>query len=126
MFNNFFENQSIWNTLNTKNSVVEDHDIEPGIAEDHYQDVDGEDVAPEILIIAPHFCQNLAEMGSNFFGSLNQKSGSISISGIQSSNSCKKNHGKILIVAEVIRRLVTDTLEKTKIEIWPFMWLFGG
>ena len=27
---------------------------------------------------------------------------------------------KILIVAEVIRRLVTDTLEKTRIEIWPF------
>ena len=65
-------------------------------------------------------------MGSKFFEGLNQKSGSISISGIQSSNSCKKNHGKILIVAEVIRRLVTDSLEKTRIEIWPFMWLFGG
>ena len=24
------------------------------------------------------------------------------------------------------RRLVMDTLEKTRIEIWPFMWLFGG
>ena len=30
----------------------------------------------------------------------------------------------MLIVAEVIRRLVTDTLKKTRIEIWPFMWLF--
>ena len=86
MFNNFFENKSIWNTLSTKNSEVEDHDIEPGIAEDHYQDVYEEDVAPEILIIAPHFCQNfgknMAEMGSKFYGSLNQKSGSISFSGI--------------------------------------------
>ena len=51
----------------------------------------------------------LPEMGSKFFGGLNQKSESISFSGIQSSNSCKRNHGKILIVAEVIRRLVTDT-----------------
>ena len=33
------------------------------------------------------------------------------------------NHGKILIVAEVIRRLVMDTLEKTRIEIWPFICL---
>ena len=32
----------------------------------------------------------------------------------------------MLIVAEVIRRLVTDTLEKTRIEIWPFMWLLGA
>ena len=65
-------------------------------------------------------------MGSKFFGGLNQKSESISFSGIYSSNSCKKNHGKILIVAEIIRRLVTDTFEKTRIEIWPFMWLFLG
>ena len=28
-------------------------------------------------------------------------------------------HVKILIAAEVIRRLVTDNLEKTRIEIWP-------
>ena len=67
-----------------------------------------------------------AVRGLNIFGSLNQKSESIRISAIESSNSCKKNHGKIIFVAEVIRRLVTDTLEKTQIEIWPFMWLFGG
>ena len=59
--------------------------------------------------------KNLGEMGTKCFGGLNQKSGSSSISGIQSSNSCKKNHGKILIVAEVIRRLVTDTLGKPKL-----------
>ena len=47
--------------------------------------------------------------GLKCFGGLNQKSESISFSGIESSNSCKKNHGKILIVAEVIRRFVTDT-----------------
>ena len=60
------------------------------------------------------------------FGGLHQKSESISFLRIYSSNSCKKDHGKILIVAEVIRRLVTDTLEKTRTEIWSFMWLFGG
>ena len=48
MFNNYFENKSIWNTLSTKNLVVEEHDIEPDID----QDVDVEDVAPEILIIS--------------------------------------------------------------------------
>ena len=58
--------------------------------------------------------KNLAEMGTKCFGGL-KKSGCSSISGIQSSNSCKKNHGKILIVAEVIRRLVTDTLGKPEL-----------
>ena len=70
--------------------------------------------------------KNLAEMGSNFFGGLNQKSDSITFSWIKSSNSCKKNHGQILIVTEFIRRLVMETLEKNRIEILPFMWLFGG
>ena len=78
----------------------------------------------------PHFCQFgkiLAEMGSKMFGGIfNHKSESLSISGIWSSNSCEKNHGKILFVAEVSRRLVTDTLEKTRNLIWPFLWLFGG
>ena len=43
----------------------------------------------------PNFCKNLAEMGSKVLR------GYIRISGIWSSNSCKNNHGKILIVAEV-------------------------
>ena len=66
---------------------------------------------------------NRAEMGSKMFGGLNQKSGYIRISGIYSSNSCKNNDGNILIVAEVTRLWVTDTLEITRIEIWPFKWL---
>ena len=49
----------------------------------------------------PNFCKNLAEMASKVLRGLNQKSGYIRISGICSSNSCKNNHGKILIVAEV-------------------------
>ena len=49
----------------------------------------------------PNFCKNLAEMGSKVLRGLNQKSGYIRISGIWSSNSCKNNHGKILIVAKV-------------------------
>ena len=36
------------------------------------------------------FAKNLAKMGSKFIGGLNQKSGSIFISGTKSSNSCKK------------------------------------
>ena len=48
------------------------------------------------------------------FGGLNQKSGYICISGVNSSNSCKNNHVKILIVAEVTKLSVTETLkEKT-------------
>ena len=43
----------------------------------------------------------LAEIGSKMFGELNQKSGYIRISGIKSSNSCKDNQGKILVLAEV-------------------------
>ena len=74
----------------------------------------------------PNSAKFLAKMGPKSFGGLNQNSESISFLGIQSSNSYKKNNGKILILAEVIRLLVTDTLEKTRIEIWPFMWLFGG
>ena len=31
------------NNNEADDEVVEDHDIEPGIAEDHYQDVDEED-----------------------------------------------------------------------------------
>ena len=54
------------------------------------------------------FAKFLAKMGSKFFGGLNQKSGSISVLGIKFSNSCKKNYGKILIIAEFIRRLVMD------------------
>ena len=73
--------------------------------------------------MGPNFCPRWAQ---NFFGGLNQKSESIIFSGIEFSNSCKKNHGKILIVAEVIRFLVMDTLEKIRIEIWPFVWLFGS
>ena len=51
----------------------------------------------------PNFCENLAEMGLKVFRGLDQKSGYIRISGIESSNSCKNNHGKILIVAEVTK-----------------------
>ena len=79
----------------------------------------------------PNFCKNLAEMGSKVLRGLNQKSGYIRISGIWSSNSCKNNHGKILIVAEVTTFRVTDTLEKIRIEIWPLaiyvaFWRLNG
>ena len=55
----------------------------------------------------------LEKMGPKIFGGLNQKYESISFSEIYSSNSCKYNHGKMSIVVEVIRRLVTGTLKKT-------------
>ena len=64
-------------------------------------------------------------MGSTFFVDINKKSESISFSGTSFSNSCKRNHGKILIVAEVIRRLVTDTLEKPELRyghLCGFLW----
>ena len=38
----------------------------------------------------------------------------------------KKNHAKILIVAEVISHYLKDTLEKTFFEIWPRLCFFGG
>ena len=86
----------------------------------HFLNIDFEFLISVSKNFWPHFCQNfgkhLAEMSSQFFGGLNQKSSSIAF----------VSHGKILIVAEVIRLLVTDTLGKNIIEIWPFMRLFGG
>ena len=69
----------------------------------------------------PNFWPNfLAEMGSKKFGGLNQKSGYLRITGIYSSTSCKNNHGKILIVAEVTRLEKNPNLDNL---IWPFMRL---
>ena len=74
-------------------------------------------------ISAKFFAKFLTKKGPKIFGGLNQKSESISMWGSQSSNSWKNNHRKILMVVEVIRRLVTVTLEKARIKIWPFNFI---
>ena len=47
--------------MSTKKLVVEDHDIEPGIAEDHYQDIDKEDVAPETNLDQLNFTNTIID-----------------------------------------------------------------
>ena len=66
------------------------------------------------------FANKFAKMGPKIFGGLNEKSGFIFKPEIWLCSSCKKNYGKILIVAQVTRPNVRRTMEKMRFEIWPF------